>query len=1000
MAQVLVNGLYPLQYFVLDSVDQIQYPNEFWWQSKMRYASEGDRGQYNANGIQTAEYLEIDMSRIRQVNYLNFSIIRAPINITIEYDALSDTDSSHNWVEVTPQPEEKFVHAVHYNAKQRAAWLDAEFYFTDSQGHPINTRFIRITFQRRDEEWPHTGASPFRWSVLVKGLRPARFVNEYVDTRGTLADSGIPADSDASHVLMGITETQYDNTSTTTTDWVKQQFGLPFDTLRGDISPNLMGFSMLFYVEQNGPTQEFITTPNESLVQLQWQLYDVTNRTGDPILLRSGIESGALTDQRTWINVYFDPENLIATDFANVSPIYELWVKSLSVNVDLGVVLSGDGSKIAYEDIRQVLGKFVEQPRATTGQSLLTASATNGSNHVVFDNAALAGLLQNGDFIQRVDRVDPAVEVLSVAGATVTLTAVYPGSSVYTEWERCLPITIGTGGTPDYTMSGCLHIWADVADNGRDVLGNSYRYGVRKDAAPAVLDTEDVGWMSGPQPSPNAVEALYFDTRYTDINDELQPAVIDAIKIEPRTPGVVMHVYYTSNHNTSITPQTTDQWDRLIWTPVNATYTLNGNATITLPTTIRASYVKLEFSKLQPRPIHLPTRPKPPYSRFRRYPSWVENQFDNSTIKRTVQDWYANATKQGLVTLDALKYMTSPILEFQYMEREFLAALATNSSTITNSTNPSLVNTTTNTFIDPTTASKINVNTPQMYGAPLTLITDRTSILGQTIAASVDPRVNNSAQEGGFQTISGIPNVSTSNSRVSESFAHIAQTPMWFNKTGRHIYKIDEARFNKQAYYVGISNVSFLRIDYSQARDDTLITENLYDNFLIETNTWVADNPSLIALMVGTGSSEFDTGNTVNLLVTYTVDGITYTDEQIQFDYFDQVVDLINIGSTQAINVQVYLANTDGSEGVLYSAGQDYVMNFDTDPTTGLITNSISIDTASIRLIVGPIPINYDSGVVVSTGVIGGSDYLAGPNFDSAKVIGVAAIGTSDTYTP
>jgi hypothetical protein len=39
MTDTLVNSLYPVSYFALPGVDQINYPDNFWWSSKLRFSS-------------------------------------------------------------------------------------------------------------------------------------------------------------------------------------------------------------------------------------------------------------------------------------------------------------------------------------------------------------------------------------------------------------------------------------------------------------------------------------------------------------------------------------------------------------------------------------------------------------------------------------------------------------------------------------------------------------------------------------------------------------------------------------------------------------------------------------------------------------------------------------------------------------------------------------------------------------------------------------------------
>ena len=57
-----------------------------------------------------------------------------------------------------------------------------------------------------------------------------------------------------------------------------------------------------------------------------------------------------------------------------------------------------------------------------------------------------------------------------------------------------------------------------VVDTGTDILGNSYRTDIVESEAGFVIDSDVPGefgriWQSQPNPSPNAIEALYFDLR-------------------------------------------------------------------------------------------------------------------------------------------------------------------------------------------------------------------------------------------------------------------------------------------------------------------------------------------------------------------------------------------------------------------------------------------------------------------------------------------------------
>ena len=100
--QLLVNSVYPIDYFALPGVDQVAYPDNSWWASKQRFASiwpDSDNvyASREQGGVETTEVLELDLGRIREINYINLDVLRAPINITIEYDAVSAPDRRAKW---------------------------------------------------------------------------------------------------------------------------------------------------------------------------------------------------------------------------------------------------------------------------------------------------------------------------------------------------------------------------------------------------------------------------------------------------------------------------------------------------------------------------------------------------------------------------------------------------------------------------------------------------------------------------------------------------------------------------------------------------------------------------------------------------------------------------------------------------------------------------------------------------------------------------------------
>lgn len=774
------------------------------------------------------------------------------------------------------------------------------------------------------------------------------------------------------------------------TDYICQEFGLPVDWVRPfrwpspsldtDISPDMMGLAMGVYVESwQGTT---FARP-ETEAKILWEVWELVN--GIPqTKLANGTSTAIPNEGRAWVEIFFPIGSPIVTDEVNNRTTYQLRAKTFQVHDSQG---------------QPVLQRFIQQPNILpgfwlpgTGGTFVTAgngaSAASGSNTVVFPEANVSPYLQPGDLIRRVDQLSGAVGIVQGViydgvDSTVTLTSAWQGPSgtgILT--ERVPGMRYGINGPLDYTHSLCLRIYADVGSSGQDVLGNTYRYGVRMSAASNVLsgvqnpNSTGEGWICAPQPSPNAVEALYFDVRWATTNS----AVIDAIQINPSTPGVFMHVYYCADHSLGATPQNKNQWDMLFWRPVQATYTLNGRMTIDLPEPIRANFIKLEFSNLQPRNLRLnPTgAPQPTLMYYSTYPTWVVNQFESAQPPRTSSDWFLKSGQNGVTSTNYLKAIGSPVLEFQNTQRQDLVNLAL---TVNDTANPNtnIVNPSPPQAIDETTGSKIQVTTNQMYTAPLVMSVDQSSMLGQTVIAQQSPTVTTASAEGIYNQNQNNVNalVSTSSdTRMSDAFANLAKIPMWFNIPCRHIYRIAKAQINKKAYQVGIQSVQFLRKDYSQARDETLIYENLWDDQMLIENTWFQQNNSALAALIGSDhvdglSSRTGAGlSPIFVSVDYQVDGQQYTGELHGFNFLEDVAILLNVGTTTATNIHVYLTDETGaSRTTEFIMGQDYTTNSG-DNGYGEQRTSISVLVAGDRLVASQTQAFADTGGVIGRGDI------------------------------
>lgn len=964
----LVNSIYPLEYFSLSGVNQIKQPDNFWWSSKQRYASIDPSGSYlsGANGgTATSEILEIDLGRIREINYFNFDLLRAPIDITIEYDAISSPNRTPTWRPVQQITDLPFEDGTRFEPDNRNAWHNLEFHFTDEFGNMVHARYFRFTFTRRDEAWPTDSSPAFPWAIFVKHMRPGRYIAGLLDTVGPLLTQDTP------NTLVGQTlATDFGDTSYE----IRQQFTIPTTAVRAGQTPNLLGFGVL--INPVGTD----TTTADSEVELAWSLYDVTTPAA-PVKLKAGTIGPLEITVERWVDAYLDEADIIAGD---INATYEFRVQSLNVLT-----------------CKEVFSHAPNGLSATPLSGTLTFAASSVS---VTTSQDLTGALQAGQYIIRTDTPDQPYLVSAVTATTITLATAYngPSSPLTTTGSIIYPMTTWNGSAyvQDASQALVMRAWADIADEGQDVLGNEYRYVVRSSPAVDVLTNTKAGWMSDPMPTPEAVEALYFDTRSIGTDGEEEYTVMEALEIAPRTPGVTMNVYYSQENLHGERPVTTEDWDNLVWASIPKTYVLRRHEVIKFPRPIRAAFMKLEFSALQPLPYNLPSFPPLPPKVYRRFPTWVEDQFQNAKLKNLVEDWFLrNSTP---VEQKVLSSLADPVLEFENKEREFISALALGTITDEQVVNSSLVSVADKALIDPTTGDKIYVQTPDQYGSPMLSTVDQNgSILGQVMAGKFDSTKLTVPTESQQTPTLGnqIPVVSTINDRVAHSFQSMAQIPMRFNKTVRHIYVKEQALFNKKAYFVGIDKVKFLRIDYTSQFDDDLIVDNLYDDTMMIENTWGREAETSIT-----------DGQVV--YVSYQVGDTTVTDEEVVLPGFASVA--LQVVGAPARNVLVF--QSPNQQGIQYFQNQDYQLGYSTDANGNRVA-LIERTALSNRLSVPLQPVVYqdaftvvgkgnmpqrffDAATVVSVGVVTCFEFFGTGYIDSGTVVGTGVVTGAEVFEP
>jgi hypothetical protein len=146
-------------------VPQIKYKEDQFYASVERVA--GD------------DYLEIDLGSAEAVNYVYFEAISKPYDIELAFDLL-DLSPRRRWLNVTPIQDMTFPSSLAYNPVSQNPWTRLEFYFTNSMGQMIYTRYLRLKFARRlDSDSPFISNQLTRlpYSIEVRNLRVGRNVS-------------------------------------------------------------------------------------------------------------------------------------------------------------------------------------------------------------------------------------------------------------------------------------------------------------------------------------------------------------------------------------------------------------------------------------------------------------------------------------------------------------------------------------------------------------------------------------------------------------------------------------------------------------------------------------------------------------------------------------------------------------------------------------------------------------------------------------------------------
>jgi hypothetical protein len=358
-------------------------------------------------------------------------------------------------------------------------------------------------------------------------------------------------------------------------------------------------------------------------------------------------------------------------------------------------------------------------------------------------------------------------------------------------------------------------VFTASGDTGVDFLGNSYRNAILTHGIGNVsTDSErDFYWYSKPNPSRFAIESLYFD-----LSTNGSKSVIDSILIDPITPDVYFHIYYSSEGEPA--PDSAG-WDKKLWTRVPKTFQAKKRETHVLPSPVSARYIKIEFSHLQAKPYRPGSLQQP--MRYQKHPKWVIDYFlarqneeeSNRFISSRTEVRYKALNLAYNYYLDDLRQEPEQPVNLDTTRLDDLKLFFQNRVDASDQ-------------VDSDVAKNINIvlnpYRDGLYG-----------LIGEGRNQNLELGYNHEP-------------ISTVSSLNRDAIVFEQSYPvMFYYLTSRHTYREVSALFTyERAYFAGIRQIAFLRDRYSSATDTNLYIEIGGDDVNISVNDFVRNNNLLV----------------------------------------------------------------------------------------------------------------------------------------------------------
>lgn len=431
--------------------------------------------------------------------------------------------------------------------------------------------------------------------------------------------------------------------------------------------------------------------------------------------------------------------------------------------------------------------------------------------------------------------------------------------------ETALPDETGPfGGTLRFRLL------ASTADSGEDFLGNKFRSVVSRNsvhnADTVASEATNSYWLSKPNPSKFAIESLYFDVSGL----EGRSTVVDRVLVDPITPGVLFHIYYSDDGEPTIDEV---EWENKLWTPVAKSFRAERRQEHAFPEPIKARYLKVEFSHLQaqhysPGTFHQPTR-------YKKHPKWVLDYFLARVHAEAITDDPFIARRVG-VTFDALDLAYNYYLddlqqkpmspeELREVDKGDIFGFFTERTDISDR-------------VDPETLNRIKLTLAPYQQSPGRMSKGLEYILG----LYADTPDANYPVERVIRPRADTTEVSSVNRQaliIEQNYP-----AMFFYLKARHKYREISAAFREdRAYFVGIRELAFTRDQYTTASDSELYIETLADFQNVQRNDFLEDGLPLkqlgrinVTLMQGFHTGAIPSAETIpGPKINMSVPGIT-----------------------------------------------------------------------------------------------------------------------------